>query len=144
MRSAYDEAGDDPVQRLTAIGQAYVSFALDHPGHFAVMFRPELTRTTHRRETDEQPPTGLDLLVSTIQQCRSAGYAGDVEEDDLVLLSWSTVHGLAELWLNGPLRGMHGLAGKRGAKLPGVVDALTRLVVGSTSKGSGARKRRKP
>jgi len=43
MREAMGRAGDDPVERLEALGVGYVRFALAHPAHFEVMFGPELS-----------------------------------------------------------------------------------------------------
>src|SRR5690242_4627498 len=41
MRSARDAAGaEDVIERFGAIGEAYVRFALAHPAHFRLMFRP--------------------------------------------------------------------------------------------------------
>ena len=79
------------------VGVAYVRFAVDHPAHFAVMYRPELLR-------------GDDAALAAARR-RSAdvlfGRVGTVAPDADVLragvAAWSLVHGLATLYLAGNL-----------------------------------------
>lgn len=92
-------------------GVAYVRFALDHPGHFAVMFRPDLV--------DEQDPD----LVEARTRARQALVAGAAAHERSLgreaspspggdalpayaLLAWSAAHGIASLALAGALTAM--------------------------------------
>lgn len=101
-------AGDDFLEA----GVAYVRFALDHPGHFAVMFRPDLV---HNDDADliaarvrartalvagataHAGATGRQVQVSPTQGATLPPYA---------LLAWSSAHGLAQLALGGALGAM--------------------------------------
>lgn len=73
---------------------AYVRFALDHPGHYAVMFDRSLV--------DSSDP-GLTAAVARAAGALSEGVAtvdsGDA--DAASLAAFSLVHGFTTLWLNG-------------------------------------------
>lgn len=88
------EIGPDagPRERLRAYGIAYVLHAADHPGLFSLMFGP----TPH--------PAGEAAYLLLIQLCAEAQSAAELPGDDpfrLALLLWSTVHGLAGLFVAG-------------------------------------------
>jgi AcrR family transcriptional regulator len=84
------------------IGLAYITFSIEHPAHFEVMFRPDLYRaddaevTTFRNETTRllYGPAGDEFPDS---DALSVGIAG-----------WSFVHGFASLWASGNLQGRLG------------------------------------
>ena len=81
-------------------GAAYVMFALGHPGHFEVMFRPGLYRADDP-ELVEAREAAFGLLEGS-----GAALAEEWGIDDvrgLVLAGWSMVHGLATLYLAGNL-----------------------------------------
>jgi AcrR family transcriptional regulator len=91
----------DPASRLTALGKAYVGFAIDNPAHFKLMFRSELVRAERHAEAKACAESVYAVLVAT---------AGDVAEEKygrpdptLVLAAWSLAHGLATLMLEGKL-----------------------------------------
>jgi len=78
--------------------RAYVRFALDHPGHYEVMFDKSLY--------DEGDP---DLMAATTaagaELNRGVGTLVDAhaktDPDGAALAAWSLVHGFSLLWLNG-------------------------------------------
>jgi AcrR family transcriptional regulator len=76
------------------VGVAYVLFAARHPGHFAVMFRPDLYRTADadlvaaRAHTDALLRDGARACFGTTDRIRA-------------LTAWSLVHGLATLVRDG-------------------------------------------
>ena len=81
------------------VGVAYVEFAVSHPGHFAVMYAPNV----------------LDLEQPALSQARTrtftallSGTSGQSGEDAIsaaaaATAAWSLVHGLAILILSGSL-----------------------------------------
>ena len=104
LRAAMAQAVDsveEPVARLTAIGQAYVKFALEHPAHFKLMFRSELVRVENHDEAHACAHAALDLLVSVVSEVTKGEFGDD--EYGLVLACWSLAHGLATLTLEGKL-----------------------------------------
>lgn len=87
---------------LLAMGLAYVRFAVEEPGYFAVMFRPELLdpdRPQFRQACD----SAFGVLVDAVR----AAHADLDPADPQILLAatgaWSIVHGFATLWLEGNL-----------------------------------------
>ncbi len=99
-----DAAPPDAGARLEALGRAYVSFAISHPGYFRVMFHGDATASG---------PTGsglraVDLVRDAVVACQEAGAAPKGDPAPLVLTAWSAVHGLATLWVDGalPFEGM--------------------------------------
>jgi len=92
----------DPIARLSAIGQAYVQFAVAHPGHFRVMFRDNSPAGRNPALSAASRQAYL-LLAKVIEDCQHAGRAPAGELTPLVLTAWSLVHGLATLWVDGAL-----------------------------------------
>ena len=85
---------------LVASGNAYVEFALRHPGVFRVMFRPDVC-----------DPERFPEVVQAGQRARrelarlAKAVMGDGAQVEAEVLIWSGVHGLASLLLDGPLAG---------------------------------------
>ncbi|HEY9303658.1 MAG TPA: TetR/AcrR family transcriptional regulator [Mycobacterium sp.] len=76
---------------------AYVRFALEHPGHYRVMFDKSLVDPSNRELTAAQAAAGTELsrgVVSLPDQHAKADPAG------AELAAWSLVHGFSMLWLN--------------------------------------------
>jgi len=92
----------DPIARLSAIAQAYVQFAVAHPGHFRVMFRDNSPAGRNPALSAASRQAYL-LLAKVIEDCQHAGRAPASELTPLVLTAWSLVHGLATLWVDGAL-----------------------------------------
>lgn len=83
---------------LTASGEAYVGFALDHPGVFRIMFSPDVcdpARFPAARAAGERAHGELLRLVTLLHD----GPAGEVPASTY----WAQVHGLACLIVDGPL-----------------------------------------
>lgn len=120
MISARDAAPAAAGERLAAMGQAYVQFAVTHPGHFRVMFRGD----AHAPEASALAAASqqaFQLLSQVIEECQRAGVAPSGDPQPLVLTAWSLVHGLATLGVDGALR----KAGMDPAQLAPVVTQLT-------------------
>ena len=90
------------------VGVAYVTFALAHPGHFSVMFRPDLLDNT-----DAELIAARAAAFAPLE----AGVAGRRLDDPVAgeLAGWGLVHGIATLALTGSLR-----------RWPGDVESLAR------------------
>ncbi|GAB1514550.1 TetR/AcrR family transcriptional regulator [Actinophytocola sp. KF-1] len=82
-------AGDDFVE----MGVAYVRFAVTHPAHFEVMFRPD----THHR--DDPALSAARSRAGAILARGAHGKPSDYAE----VAAWSLMHGFATLWLTGAL-----------------------------------------
>jgi AcrR family transcriptional regulator len=118
---------DAPVDKLRAIGEAYVSLARSHKGHCAVMFRPDV----------------VDVDDPSLQHCGLDAYAvlegvisgvltqvhSDVDLDVATWMCWSTMQGLVEL---GPKFDVINLVrGREPISTTELVDQFTDLIVRS-------------
>jgi AcrR family transcriptional regulator len=101
--AAYDAAPDDAVARLQALGTAYVRFALAKPHFFRVMFRPHLVEHTRFPELSEVSRRSFERLVATTRAARLAFGHDDADPLAAATLVWSVPHGLATLYLEGPI-----------------------------------------
>ncbi|MEI8239831.1 MAG: TetR/AcrR family transcriptional regulator [Actinomycetota bacterium] len=82
------------------IGVAYVMFALTHRAHFEVMFRPELYDTASADVAAAAAAASDHLYGPSV-----AMFAPGTDRTDAGVFSWSLVHGLATLIINGNLDG---------------------------------------
>jgi AcrR family transcriptional regulator len=76
---------------------AYVRFALDHPGHYAVMFDRSLVNPDDPELIGAQTAAGAELAqgVGTLKDPRAKA-----DPQSAALAAWSLVHGFAMLRLN--------------------------------------------
>ncbi|MEV5000123.1 TetR/AcrR family transcriptional regulator [Nocardioides sp. LML1-1-1.1] len=98
IAAAIDAVPDDADAgaRVVASGAAYVEFALGHPVMFDVMFRPELLHADHPR-LREARGMHLELMVGTVAAAQEAGWGTAVPTEELAVVGWASVHGLAVL-----------------------------------------------
>src|SRR3954469_6041803 len=101
MRSEQAKSRPAPDEQLAAVGRGYVAFALAHPAYFKVMFRPELS---YGRPVYTGGTRAYEVLVASVTALQRANRARGIDRELIVLSSWSLVHGLTSLWLDGPLR----------------------------------------
>lgn len=94
--------GDGVQAAIVAAGRAYLEFALAHPAHFRVMFRPELVLTERHPNVSGEGVRACDTFYQIVRQAVGAGLPA-LSIDALFLLCWSVVHGLSCLVLDGPL-----------------------------------------
>jgi AcrR family transcriptional regulator len=91
-----------PVERLQALGVAYVTFALRHRAHFEVMFRPELLRPDDP-ELHHASLATFGVLREAARAARDDGFGPGWDADDLALTAWALVHGIVQLTSHGVL-----------------------------------------
>ncbi len=93
-----------PTATLSAIGLAYLQFALSHPTEFRFMFRKTLCEPQGTPdELTEVANQTLEMLIQTLRSLQEAGavVAGDPHEYALVVLS--ALHGMAHLLIEAPI-----------------------------------------
>jgi AcrR family transcriptional regulator len=102
IKEAASSEAVDPAAELAAIGRGYVRFAVGHPAHFEVMFRLDALDLANR-EFVAASDAAYELLIATIERCRSAGRLHGRSPEVVAVSAWSMVHGLSALWLSGRL-----------------------------------------
>ncbi|BBZ01989.1 TetR family transcriptional regulator [Mycolicibacterium chitae] len=87
----------DARPRFVDAATAYVRFAIDHPGHYAVMFDHSLLDMADTELDAAQSAAGAELArgVATLADPHAVADPTGAE-----LAAWSLVHGFATLWLN--------------------------------------------
>ena len=94
----------EPLERLKSAGEAYVRFALSHPGHFSVMFQKELINSELDSFVNASKGARRVLEIAIEDLAKSQQTSGSVSrrriEATLAAL-WSQVHGFSLLWKAG-------------------------------------------
>lgn len=90
----------NPVEALVAGSLAYCRFAVEHPGHYRVLFDADLaarTQTESGRRVFEQ-------LAHAVQRCFDAGARTEQELDATLTAAvlWSALHGMVSLRISRP------------------------------------------
>jgi AcrR family transcriptional regulator len=92
-------------RRLRAIGRAYLEFAREEPGLFAAAFAlPHQHAYGAQDGGTGQDPLPLDQLRAILDELADAGVLSRRRRPGVEYPIWSTVHGLAVLTGQGPLR----------------------------------------
>jgi AcrR family transcriptional regulator len=92
-------------RRLHAIGRAYLGFAREEPGLFATAFAlPQQHAYDVPDDGSGKDRTPLDHLRTALDELVDAGVLSQRRRDGIEYPIWSTVHGLAVLTGQGPLR----------------------------------------
>jgi hypothetical protein len=106
LGSAGREADAIP-ERMRAMGQAYVRFAVEHRAHYDVMFRSGLDK-----ESDPAlhgaAMAAFAPLAEMVGRIKTAGWFPGVSPEHVTGMFWSLVHGIASLWIDGSLAGVYG------------------------------------
>lgn len=100
MSGAKTQAQETSGDEFTAVSLAYIEFALTKPAFFRAMWREETIYVN-----DENYEAAVKVLSSFMQ----GGFAATIDDIDpnsfsaQELLAWSSVHGLAHLFVEGPV-----------------------------------------
>jgi len=100
MEVAQTEAGKRKDNAFAAVGLAYIEFALDNPAFFRAMWNDETIYAN-----DEDYIDAANALSAHLK----GGFADTIDDSDPnsfsseELLAWSSVHGLANLFVDGPV-----------------------------------------
>ena len=92
-------SGQTNAFKLRELGQAYVAFALRHPGHFRAMFHSELADRTPFPALQQAAKEAFSPLRSTIEAGMKAKEFRSVPVEVAAIAAWSLVHGFASLVL---------------------------------------------
>lgn len=83
--------------RFVDAALAYVQFAIEHPGHYEVMFDRSLLDPSNAELVAAQAAAGAELSrgVATLTDPKACADPAGAE-----LAAWALVHGFSTLWLN--------------------------------------------
>jgi len=106
MAREADAAGGEfasPTDRLNAYGIGYVDFAVRNKALFRLMFGGQIGQREKYPRLMETASASFELLNSAVEDVVASQRGNDTARKKLVLGSWSVVHGLATLILDGRL-----------------------------------------
>jgi hypothetical protein len=104
FRRVLVETSGSHLDRIRAIGVAYIRFAFEDPTRFVLMWRPELRSVTEDPAVDEAGLASYQVLIDEVAAGQASGEVRDGDVGLLSLSAWSMVHGFATLVVDGPLR----------------------------------------
>ena len=99
--TAVTATASDPRAGLAALGVAYVLFARERPSLFKLMFGPTIENKSAHPALDDAGCTCFNALQQAVEAARF--FEGDPDAGDVALASWSLVHGLSALIVDGRL-----------------------------------------
>ena len=94
LSQAADQHPVGSLERLLALGDAYVRFALENQEYFRVLYNIQ----TRPRELEELPEGGgCDLLRGCVAEAMEAGNLREGDPDVIAHFLWTSAHGLVTL-----------------------------------------------
>lgn len=100
MDAAKAQAHHDGTSPFRAVGLAYIEFALEKPALFRAMWREESIYSNDRDYV---------AAANTLSAHLRGGFSDTMQDEDPTtlspqeLLAWSSIHGLANLFVDGPV-----------------------------------------
>jgi AcrR family transcriptional regulator len=91
---------------LKAVAVAYVRFAHAHPAEYRIMFGPEVARQDDLPELQTTSHAVLDFVRQGIERLQAAGLVTAGDAGALAVATWSMLHGLVMLSLDGQTAGV--------------------------------------
>lgn len=88
---------EDPMERLKAMGRAYIRFAQDNPVFYDLMFVQEAPICSLDHKNWEAGDGAFQILESTIAQCIEKGLLKFKDAEVGAFVVWSTMHGMCVL-----------------------------------------------
>ena len=109
---------EDPVERLRAIGMAYVDFALANPSHYQFLFMTQRESLLETDEVHDQVDPQEDaylLLRATVAEAIAGGrFRPEFDDPELAAqMLWGAVHGVVSLHIT---KGREGFVAWRDAR----------------------------
>lgn len=90
----------DPLDRLAAIGRAYVEFGLSNPPYYALMFIDRADFLLGYRAGERQPRLGsLGVVERTVQEGLDAGLIRPGDAAVFANALWASVHGVVAMFI---------------------------------------------
>ena len=119
---------DDAVDRLCAVGRAYVELAVEHPGHCAVIFRHDLIDADSAAYA-EAGDKAFGVLTASLEAV-AAQVNPDLDIDVAAMTCWSAMQGLIELHGTMNKLDQHHAGGEaRQTPIGDLAESITRTIV---------------
>lgn len=122
----------DPLERLTAIGDAYVRWGVANAQHYRLVFMTDAKLMSaifpeHAAKTDDDPgKRAFDVLIEAVDACRDCGAIAQADPLAVAEMLWTSLHGIVSLYLTCPAMLETPLARLRRLQLETLMHGLKR------------------
>ena len=89
----------DPFEKLVAMGQGYIRFAVDNPELFDLMFIMTAPMDAGDEKDWEEGDRAFDLLKQVVKGCMDARIFRQQDIQVASMMIWSSIHGYTALFL---------------------------------------------
>jgi AcrR family transcriptional regulator len=94
----------DPLERLTAAGRHYLTFALENPELYELMFATKEILREAGPDEDAVPLKAFRKFEQTVEECMNIGVFSGGKVETMAISLWANLHGLASLLIKERLR----------------------------------------
>jgi AcrR family transcriptional regulator len=116
-------------KQLLLLGDVYVRFALENPGHYRLMYGKEALAREDLPELRDSAKALFDQFADVIRAYQRSGTIKRGDPQALAYVAWGAMHGLASLVIDGQIQGTDD------------IDGLTRLTTRTVLDGMRVRRR---
>jgi AcrR family transcriptional regulator len=90
---------EDPFEKLIAMGHQYLKYAFENPELYDLMFLmiAPIEALECRNDVWEDGHTALNMLKIILTECQKQGYFKDRDIENLSMMVWANVHGIATI-----------------------------------------------
>jgi AcrR family transcriptional regulator len=95
---------DDPWEQVGALGRAYITFGVENPAYYQMMFVQRTDFLWQSQEGESQPRlAAFQILRQTVQRAIDANVLRAGNADDYSDLLWAVTHGIVSLAISFPV-----------------------------------------
>jgi AcrR family transcriptional regulator len=94
----------EPLERLTAAGRHYLSFALENPELYELMFGTKEILPESGPDEEAVPLRAFRKFEQTVKECINKGVFAGGDVETMAISLWANLHGLASLLIKERLR----------------------------------------
>lgn len=87
----------DPLERLSVGGRHYISFALENPELYELMFATEEVLQEPHPDEESIPLKAFRKFEEYVRRCLDGGVFSEGNAETTAIVLWATLHGLASL-----------------------------------------------
>jgi len=103
LLTAFEDPSSGPLQQFEALAFSYLTFAVNNYDLYRLMFSDEFKRGEIYPGLAEAADETFAILAQTVIHCQDNGLIRADDPSRLAFVVWSTLHGIADLYMEGKL-----------------------------------------